>query len=113
VVHRVVRQVDRQRERVRSVPKRLVLDDDEDRSSSPAAGRTVDEAKAWQIEMPVEITFGVAEGFEPSVYIELVTLREGDTVAVLTTQDVLTEFDPALRDKLVQTLADRMPESAT
>jgi hypothetical protein len=73
----------------------------------------VDEAKAWQIEMPVEITSGVGKGFEPSVYIELVTLREGNTTAVLTTQDVLTEFDRDLRDKLVQTLADRMSESAT
>jgi hypothetical protein len=63
--------------------------------------------------MPVEITSGVGKGFEPSVYIELVTLREGNTTAVLTTQDVLTEFDRDLRDKLVQTLADRMSESAT
>ena len=61
----------------------------------------------------MEITSGVGEGFEPSVYIELVTLREGATVTDLTTQDVLTEFDRALRDKLVQTLADRMSESTT
>jgi hypothetical protein len=73
----------------------------------------VDEAKAWQIVIPVEITSGVGEGFEPNVYLELVTLREGDTVAVLTTQDVLTEFDRELRGKLVQTIAGRMSESST
>jgi hypothetical protein len=77
------------------------------------APENVDEAKAWQVEIPVEITSGVGEGFEPSVYIEVVTLREGDTVAFLRTQDVLTEFDRALRDKLAQTLADRMSESST
>jgi hypothetical protein len=73
----------------------------------------VDEAKAWQIVMPVEITSGVGKGFEPNVYLELVVLREADTVAVLTTQDVLTEFDRDLRDKLVQTMAGRMSEPST
>jgi hypothetical protein len=63
--------------------------------------------------IPVEITSGVGEGFEPDVYIEMVTLREGDAVAVLTTQEVLTEFDRDLRDKLVQTIASRMSESET
>jgi hypothetical protein len=74
---------------------------------------TVDEAKAWQIVIPVEITSGVGKGFEPDVYLELVTLRQGDTVAVLSTQDVLTEFDRDLRDKLVQAMAGRMSESST
>lgn len=73
----------------------------------------VDEGKAWQVEIPVVITSGVGQGFEPSVYTELVTLREGATVANLTTEDVLTEFDRALRDELVQALADRMSESTT
>jgi hypothetical protein len=72
----------------------------------------VDEAKAWQIVIPVEITSGAAEGLSPDVYIELVALREGDTVASVRTQDVLTEFDSELRNQLVQTVADRMSESS-
>ena len=36
--------------------------------------------------------------------------NEGDTVAGLTTQDVLTEFDEELRNQLVQTVAGRMSE---
>jgi hypothetical protein len=46
-------------------------------SFTPLPG--VDEAKAWQIVIPVEITSGVGKGFEPDVYLELVILREGDT----------------------------------
>lgn len=72
----------------------------------------VDEAKAWQIAIPVEITSGAAEGLSPDVYIELIALREGDMVASVRTQDVLTEFDPELRNQLVQTVADRMSESS-
>jgi hypothetical protein len=73
----------------------------------------VDEAKAWQIVIPVEITSGVGEGFTPDVYIEQVLLREGDTVARVFTEDVLTEFDEELRNQLVQTVAGRMSESST
>jgi hypothetical protein len=72
----------------------------------------VDEAKAWQIVIPVEITSGVGEGFEPNVFVELIVLREGDTVAVLATQEVLAEFDHDLRAELVRTLAGRMSDSA-
>ena len=60
----------------------------------------VDEAKAWQIVVPVEITSGAGEGFSADAYVEQVMLREGDTVASVTTQDVLTEFDPELRNQL-------------
>jgi hypothetical protein len=60
--------------------------------------------------IPVEITSGAAEGLSPDVYIELVALREGDTVASVRTQDVLTEFDPELRNQLVQTVAGRLSE---
>jgi hypothetical protein len=73
----------------------------------------VDEAKAWQIVIPVEITSGAGEGFSPDVYIEQVMLREGDTVASVTTQDVLTEFDEELRNQLVQTVAGRMSEPSS
>jgi hypothetical protein len=73
----------------------------------------VEEAKAWQVVIPVEITSGAAEGLSPDVYIELVALREGDTVASVRTQDVLTEFDPDLRNQLVQTVAGRMSDLST
>jgi hypothetical protein len=43
---------------------------------------------------------------------EIVTLRQGDTVADVKTSDVLTQFDPELRDKLVQAVAGRMSDSA-
>ena len=73
----------------------------------------VDEAKAWQIVVPVEITSGVGEGLSANAYLERVLLREGDTVASVTTEDVLTEFDPELRNQLVQTVADRMSEPSS
>jgi hypothetical protein len=72
----------------------------------------VDEAKAWQIVIPLEVTSGALKGLSPDVYIELVALREGDTVASVTTQDVLTEFDSELRNQLVQTVAGRMSGSS-
>jgi hypothetical protein len=72
----------------------------------------VDEAQAWQIVIPLESTSGAGEGLEPNFYLELVLLREGDTTARLLTQDVLTEFDRDLREKLIQTLADRMAQAA-
>ncbi len=68
----------------------------------------VDESAAWQVVIPVEITSGVAQGLSPSVYLELVVLRDGDTVASVNTSDVLTEFDAELRDQLVQAVAGRM-----
>ena len=73
----------------------------------------VEEAKAWQIVIPVEITSGAAEGLSANVYIELVALREGDAAATMTTLDVLTEFDPELRNQLVQTVAGRMSEPSS
>ena len=66
----------------------------------------VDEARAWQIVIPLESTSGAGEGQELNWYLDLVLLREGDTTARLLTQKVETEFDRDLRDKLIQTLAD-------
>lgn len=68
----------------------------------------VDESAAWQVVVPVEITSGAGEGLTPNVYIEFFVLREGDTAAVVQTSDVLTEFDPTLRDQLIATVASRM-----
>ena len=73
--------------------------------TSPA---NVDEASAWQLAVPVEITSGAGKGLSPNVYIEFVVLREGDTAAVVQTEDVLTEFDPQLREQLVAAVAGRM-----
>ena len=73
----------------------------------------VEETKAWKIVIPVEITSGAAEGLSPNVYIELVALREGDAAATVTTLDALTEFDPELRNELVQTVAGRMSEPSS
>jgi hypothetical protein len=72
----------------------------------------VDEAEAWQIVIPLESTSAAGEGQELNVYLELVLLREGDTTARLLTQKAVTEFDRDLRDKLIQTLADRMTQAA-
>jgi hypothetical protein len=72
----------------------------------------VDEAQAWQIVMPVESLSGVGEGPEVNFYLELVLLREGDTTARLLTQEVETKFDRELLDKLAETIAGRMSESA-
>lgn len=71
----------------------------------------VDEAQAWQIVTPLESPSGAEEGL-PNLYLELVLLREGDTTARLLTQHLQTEFDRDLRDKLIQTLADRMTQAA-
>jgi hypothetical protein len=72
----------------------------------------VDEASAWQLAVPVEITSGAGKGLSANVYIEFVVLREGDTAAVVQTEDVLTEFDPELRDQLVAAVAGRMTAPA-
>jgi hypothetical protein len=72
----------------------------------------VDEAKAWQIVVPVEITSGAAKGFSPDVYLDFVVMREGDAVATVTTEDVFSAFDEDLRNQLVQKVAGRMSESS-
>ena len=46
------------------------------------------------------------------VYADIVYLRKGNIVGSLTTSDVLSPLDDALRAHLVQTVARRMAESA-
>ena len=70
----------------------------------------VEESAAWQIVVPVEILSGVGEGLTPSLYLERITMREGDALSSMTTQDVFEELDPALRDKLAATIAGRMTD---
>ena len=79
-------------------------------SFTPPGG--VDEAASWQVVVPVKVTSGVAEGLTPSVFVEFVVLRERDTVAVVQTEDVLTEFDQELQDELVAAVAQRMTAAA-
>ena len=73
----------------------------------------VDESMTWQIVIPVEVTSGFGEGLSPDIYLERVVMRKGDTTASMTTQDVLEELDPALRDKLAATMAGRMSQPST
>jgi hypothetical protein len=70
----------------------------------------VDETSAWQLAITLKITSGEAEGLSPAVYLDMVHLREGATIATVTTTDVLSPFDPELRDALLQTTASRMTE---
>ena len=79
-------------------------------SFTPPAG--LDEAASWQVVVPVKFTSGVAEGLTPRVFVEFVVLREGDTVAVVQTQDVLTEFSQEVQDELVAAVAERMNTAA-
>jgi hypothetical protein len=72
----------------------------------------VDEAKAWQIVVPVTVASGAAKGVSATAYLEIVELREGDMVAQVETSDVLTPFDPALRQQLVDKVAGRMAVQA-
>jgi hypothetical protein len=71
----------------------------------------VEEAAAWQIVIPIEITSGVGEGLTPNVYLEFMALRDGANVAIVQTSDVLTEFDSELRDELVEAVAGRMTDA--
>ena len=76
----------------------------------------IEEAKAWQIEVPFEITSGEFKGASQSLFLELVVLRQGDARAVVKTQDEDSPFDTGLRDELVRAVASRMqvsPNSGT
>jgi len=68
----------------------------------------VDEARAWQIAIPIEVTSGQAKGVSATVYLDIVDLREGDTIVSVQTSDVLTPFDASLRRELVEKVAIRM-----
>jgi len=72
---------------------------------------SIDHTRAWRIVIPFEITSGAAKGSKREVHLEVVTLLEDDTVAWVTTQDGLAEFDKEeLRDKLVLAVGGRMDE---
>jgi hypothetical protein len=71
----------------------------------------VDDAGAWQLVLPVRGVSGTeSEGVSAAAYVDIVTLRVGDTVAELQAGDVLSPFDPVLFDELVAAVAGRMAE---
>jgi hypothetical protein len=72
----------------------------------------VDEAHAWQVVIPIELKTGEAKGMSADAYLDVFTLREGDTVAVLIAEDVFESFDQELRDRLLDTLAERLAAPA-
>lgn len=76
-------------------------------SFTPPPG--VDDADAWQVAMRIEGKPGTqAAGVSVTAYIDFVQLRRGDATAEVTTLDILTPFDPALRDELIAAVAARL-----
>jgi hypothetical protein len=75
------------------------------RMTKPA---NVEKGKAWQLVIPLEVTSGAGQGITATAYLDFVALLKGDAVATVETSDVLTPFDPALRDDLVTAVAGRM-----
>jgi hypothetical protein len=72
------------------------------------APQNVEKAQGWRIMIPLEATSGANKGISVPAYIDLVTLLNNDDLALVSTLDVLTPFDPTLRDQLVKTVAARM-----
>jgi hypothetical protein len=70
----------------------------------------IDDANAWQIAIAAEGVSGEGAGVSVTTYLDLVLLREGDTVGQVETFDVLSPFDQELRDELIAAVADRMIE---
>jgi hypothetical protein len=68
----------------------------------------VDEVKAWQVAIPFTLKSGALKGLSPTEYIDLVEMRKGAKMTQLNVSDVLSPFDPDLRNELLQVLADRM-----
>jgi hypothetical protein len=76
-------------------------------SFTPPTG--LDEARAWQLVIPVEGASGTeSEGVTVTAYGDLVALRDGDAVVLLKALDVFSPFDPELRNQLAQSIAERM-----
>lgn len=78
-----------------------------------AAPSDVAETKAWRIFVEVEATSGEAKGLSIEGYLDYVVMRNGDCIAGVQTSDAFTPFDSALRNELLQTLADRMSDQCS
>lgn len=74
-------------------------------------GPAVEEARAWQVTIPMEASSGAVQRVFATGQIETIYLREGSTVATVTVANAVTDFDPKLRDRLVQAVAGRMSGS--
>jgi hypothetical protein len=83
------------------------VDDVEVGELNVAAPEGVDETRAWQVAITLTVP-----GLTTTGYIDLVALREGDSVADLDTSDLVRPFDEDLRNQLVQTLAGRLATTA-
>jgi hypothetical protein len=81
------------------------IDIGELRTTKPSG---VDEARAWEIVIPIEVTSGAGKGLSVSAYADAFYLRKGNVVAHVNTGDVLSPLDETLRDHLVSTVAHRM-----
>ncbi|HEV8602779.1 MAG TPA: hypothetical protein VGQ68_05200 [Gaiellaceae bacterium] len=77
------------------------------------APRDITETRAWQIAVSLEVKSGEARGSSATVYLDLMTLREGDSLATVKTQDVVTPFNSESRNKLLQALAGRMSQAGS
>jgi hypothetical protein len=78
-------------------------------SFTPPSG--VDDASAWQVAVTVTGKPGTqAAGASVDAYIDFIQLREGERTAEVTTLDILSPFDPELRDDLVAAVAGRMAD---
>ena len=70
----------------------------------------VDEARAWQIAIPVRVIAGPQKGDLATGYLNVVYLRKADMLVRMKTANTPSPFDSELRDKLLQALATRMTE---
>jgi hypothetical protein len=71
----------------------------------------VDDASAFQAVIELEGKPGTdAAGVSATAYSDFVLLREGAATAAVTTQDIGTPFDPALRDELIAAVAERLTD---
>jgi hypothetical protein len=76
-------------------------------SFTPPSG--VDDASAWQVAFTVEGKPGTeAAGVSVTAYVELILVRKGAEIAQIKTGDILSPFDPELREELVAAVAGRM-----
>ena len=73
-------------------------------SFTPPAG--VDEARAWQIAIPIEGVSGT--GLAVTLYADMVALREGDAIVLVQAFDLSRPFDPELRDQFLTTIGGRL-----
>jgi hypothetical protein len=70
----------------------------------------VDQARAWQIAIPVRVIAGPQKGNLETSYVDVVDLRKADMLIRMKTANTPIPFDSELRAKLLQALASRMSE---